>query len=151
SAWEKSSFRSFSRSGIHCLFASSFQLHNPDVAIEDGVAVILQMQGALAAGEFEVVMNLHAVVKDGDASRLFFALGIGRGALEFHVICLPGQRRITHVHARRLTAIKTSALVAPSFQPKAVEDLDFMFAMEVDTAVATPLAACRRLKGRAKF
>src|SRR6185437_2557654 len=68
-------------------FFALFLLDEPDIAVDDRIAVILQADRAgrafLAAaagrllGQFQIVVNLHAVVLQGDASvDGLFAVGV---------------------------------------------------------------------------
>src|SRR5207253_11757 len=73
------------------------ELHDPDVAVKNWVAVVLQMQRPLAAGKGKAVMDLDAVVVDVDLGHLLLGRGINRVALELNVKGLPGQGRIAQV------------------------------------------------------
>src|SRR5688572_5432745 len=76
------------------------QLDESDIAIEDRVAVVLQVQRPLARGILEVIVDLDAVVQDRHARALLLRFRIDRLAAELDIVGLPGERRIAHIHAR---------------------------------------------------
>src|ERR1043166_3571715 len=86
--------------------------HDPNVAIEHGIAVALQLNAAAtrafgfsAAGrsfQLLMIMDDDAVVLNcGHGVFGLLAVGARMGGLEINVIGLPGQRRKTHIHLRR--------------------------------------------------
>lgn len=88
-----------------------------------------------------IQVNGHAVVQDRDpclgglSSRV-----IPAGRREPNVIRLPRQRWKTHVDVRALLAIESAALVLDPLQSERIEDLNFVSALDVDSAVAATLA-----------
>jgi hypothetical protein len=97
-------------------------------------------------------MHEHAVVRHRDGrSALLLAIGIDLAGAIFDVVGLPDERRKTHIHVGGPRSVNAAAFVVLAFEPKAIEDLDFIAALQIDAAVAAPLATGRRLKWRAEF
>src|SRR5690606_4420610 len=70
-----------------------------------------------------------------------FPLVVVAGSLELDVVGLPHQRREAGVHGRLGDLIDAAALVVFPFQAERVEHLHFIAALDIDAAVAAPLAA----------
>jgi hypothetical protein len=115
----------------------SFQLNDPDVAIEDWVAMVLQMQMALAAGQCEIVMDLDPVVKDIHLGRWFLGVGIDRITFELNVIGLPSERGVAHVDEQVFVPVKAAAFVVETHEAEAVEHLNFVLAVQINAAIAS--------------
>ena len=125
---------------------------DPDVAVADGVAVVLEVDGAGgvgffdgggggAVGEFDVVLDDGAVVGDGEAGvGGFVAGGVVLGGGEVDVVGLPGEGREAEVLAGGGDFVEAAAFVVFAVEAEAVEHLDFVAALEVDAAVAAGLA-----------
>src|SRR5438309_946158 len=88
--------------------SSLLRLHDPDVAVIDRVAVILELDRAggvfflLAAGgraaQLQVVVDGDAVVDDvGNGVGGLATVLIEASRLELDIVRLPGERRIAHV------------------------------------------------------
>src|SRR5438105_11466162 len=125
---------------------------NPDVAIADRIAVVLQNQRALwrdalevcragrVAGHRNVVLNEHAIVQDDKGTGNCLSI---RGDFRWmvdDVVSLPFPRLARCVDERRVVLIKGAGLtVEVSLVFKRIEHLDFVAALQINTAVATLL------------
>src|SRR5262249_49270792 len=120
---------------------------HPDVAVDDCVAVVLQVDPhrlRALLGNRIVLVNLDTVVPDGGAQ---ITLVIG---LDLDVVGLPDQRRKAHVDLRLAVAVKRAALVVLALQAETVEHLNLL-AEKIDAAVAASLATLLRLIRRAEL
>lgn len=136
---------------------------DPDVAVADGVAVVLEVNGAGgvgfligggggAAGEFDVVLDDSAVVSDGESSvGGLLAGGVVLGGGEVDIVGLPSEGREAEVLAGGGDFVETAAFVVFTVEAKAVEHLDFVAALQVDAAVAPSLVAGVWHVGEAEF
>ena len=76
----------------------------------------LHQPGACLGRDLPVAMDRHPVVQHRDAGiGDLVALAVESRSSEPDVIGLPGKRRQTHVHIRRLLAVKRPALVEQPF------------------------------------
>src|SRR5262249_30248284 len=129
---------------------------DPDVAVPDRVAVVLEDDGtglteigvrpAFDSGgtlDLDVVLDQDAVLEDGDArlprSR---ARGVEAGGAEDDVERLPLEGRLAGVHQRRRLAIDGAAVALAGELPAVgVEHLDLVARLEADAAVPFSLPA----------
>ena len=99
---------------------------NPEVAVGDGVAVVLECDGAgvgafFLAGsgfvlQFNVALYGNAVQQDGEASvGGFFSGGVEAGGGEVDVVGLPGKGWEAHIQFRRTGAIEAATFVESTF------------------------------------
>lgn len=137
--------------------------HDPDVAEAHRVSVVLEVDrsgfGTFAEGSggggvigFDVFVDEDPVVPDGEArvGRLFAVCSkLRRG--EVDVVGLPGKRGETHVHSGFSHGVDAAAFVVETGETEGVEDLDFITALSVESAVAALLATGFRSERRAKF
>lgn len=136
---------------------------DPDVAVADGVAVVLEVDGAGgvgffdgggggAVGEFDVVLDEDAIVADGEAGGGgFLAVGVVFRGGEIDIVGLPGERWEAEVLAGGGDFVEAAAFVVFAVEAEAVEHLDFVAALEVDAAVAAGLATGVGHEGEAEF
>jgi hypothetical protein len=115
---------------------------DPDVAIANGIAVILQLQwgfvwtgnvgGDIADGgasvDFGVVLDEHAVVEDGYAGGFEdFAGRVDVGSVENDVVGLPLPRWARSIHERWILAVDGGSLtVGVGFVFVGIEHLNFV-------------------------
>lgn len=142
------------------------QFPNPDVPEQDGVAVILQLQGALvgvgdvvgdgvgpapagAAGQFVVVMNEHAVMKDGEGGAFNDLIPFEDGPMEDNIVGLPFSGFARGIDQGFLAPIERARLaVGIGGVFIGVQDLNFILPHEEHAAVAPSLSlAFRRFGG----
>ena len=132
------------------------ELAEPDVAVADGVVVVLERDRPAAAlvlvGEplepggrperLLVVLHEDAVVEQGDPRRLEeLARGVEPGAAEGDVVGLPLAGRPRGVEQGRVLAVDRPRLaVGVGVGPVGVEHLDLELAHQEDAAVAAVLA-----------
>ena len=143
---------------------------DPDVAEAHGVAVVLHLQEAFvvvlgvfanrvragparAAGKLDVVLDLDAVVDDGESGASGdFAFFVKEWAVEGDVVGLPLTRFATGIHERLGTTVESAALaVGIGDVFIAIEHLDFVLSHQKDPAVATALARALDLGGSGEF
>ena len=151
-------------------------LNDPDIAIADGIAVALQNNrtsgdffaasaSARSFRKLNIVMNLDAVVNDGNSSVLDFLFSVESWRCKVNVVALPCEGRKTHIGVGKFEKVETAAplfwiglgFFFPSLdieiQPEAIENLSFVSIERVDAAVAPILAAGCGLgfEGKSKF
>ncbi len=97
------------------------------------------------AGKFYVIMHQDAVVQDRHARVGDELVSLVLRRSVFDVIGLPGKRRQSHVHVRRLHRVQPAAFVVFPLQAERVEHLTFIASPHVNPAIAAPLAAIFRL------
>src|SRR6267143_743416 len=125
----------------------------PDVAIADGIAVVLQNQRAFwrdalevcragrVAGHRNVVLNQHAIVQDRERAWNRFSIRTRFRRMENDVVGLPFPRLARCVDERRVVFVEGAGLtVEVSLVFKRIEHLDFVAALQINTAVATLLS-----------
>src|SRR5579883_92054 len=140
----------------------SLHRHNPDVAIHNRVAVVLELEGAgrggffLTAGAFlrelNVVVNLHAVVIDRRAAVLrLLAIRAELGGRELDVVGLPHHWREAHIHERFVLRVDPTALVVFTLQAEAIENLTFVAVLNVHAAISALLTGAVGHPRQAEF
>src|SRR5687768_1414781 len=127
---------------------------DPDVAVNDRIAVILQLDrarfGAFRApgrsrgfADLDTLVNEDAVVLDGERCVPRFLSGVVvLCGLEIDVVSLPGERRKTHVHPWPGDRINAAALVVFSGEPERIEHLYLEPVLKINATVSAGLAAC---------
>src|SRR5438067_13668945 len=114
------------------------------IATEAGRRVVL--------GDLDVVVDLDAIVINGNPTglHLFAVLALRRGELD--VIRLPDRRRLAGVDLRFRDAVDTAAITLTRLgNAIAVQHLHFVAPLQVDAAVAATLAGLLRLVRNAKL
>ena len=135
-----------------------FKIPYPDIAEADGISVILQKEcesigmfsigksfvifGVCGAGELDMIVDDNSVVENRQKGRLFkLSIGIESGTGEDDIVCLPqawgpagiDQRWMLPVDGRGHSVGVSGVMVA-------IENLNFIQAHQIDTAVAPSLA-----------
>src|SRR5258708_424885 len=96
-------------------------------------------------------MNLHAVVLDRDGPVLYlFSAGEFRRRV-VDGVSLPGEWREAHVHVGGLDAVNAAAFVVLALEPKRIEHLHFITALQIATAVAASLSTGLGHEGEQKL
>ena len=91
-------------------------------------------------GDRDVLVDLDAVLPDADARRLDLPAALELGGVEVDVVGLPDGGGLAGVDAWGGHLVDSPAVVVPALEAVAVEDLDLVAALEIDAAVAAPLA-----------
>ena len=143
-----------------------FLREHPDVAEEDGVAVILEEDGTgfrfegtteRSGGgevfvEFLVLVNDDAVELDGHGGPGgALAVGIEFGIREINVVGLPREGREAHVDGRRGDGVDAAGFIHEAIEAEGIENLGFPSAAKIDPAVSATLPAGVRLVGGEEF
>ena len=125
---------------------------DPNVAIADGVAVVLQVNrsgvraflvggGGRDTGEFDLFVHHHAIQLDGDPGvGQLFAGVIVTGGGEVGVVGLPHERGQAHVQVGLADGVQSAALVVFPLEAKRVEHLGLVPTLVVQATVAPALA-----------
>src|SRR5581483_4181388 len=134
-----------------------------DVAVLHGIAVVLEHDGAgragvaahagrgVVLGDLHLIVDLDAVVVDGDDARLFLLAAFAHGSLEFDVVALPDRGGLAGIDERGGHAVDAAAIVVLALETVAVEDLHLVAALDVDAAVTAALPARLGHVGDAKL
>ncbi len=137
---------------------------DPDVAVADGVAVVLEDEGCFFGDPVEfgggggfsfdggMVVDEDAVMEDCEGAGGRLAIGVGFGGVEDDIVGLPLAGFEAGVYERGFIAVEGAGLtIVVGGILVGVEDLDFVSALEVDSAVATSLAFAFDLFGGGPF
>ena len=148
---------------VACINKST--IHHPNVAVADGIAVVLEVDGAGAFFAFEsaekrggrmgyvqVLVDHHAVVADGHAGVFdLLAVFVEARCSEDDVVGLPLERRGAHVDPGSGDAVDSPTLVRAALEAVTVEDLDLVASLEIDAAVSAALSPGLGLEGGAEL
>ena len=162
SSW--SSRERFNGNGIsaRCCF---LELPNPDVAVANWIAVVLENQRAFGckAGEFggggrlalhrNMVLNQDSVMENREGSwEDGFSVGRLLGCVKDDVVGLPFTRLARGVHQGGCVVVEGTRLaVEVGLVVVGVENLDFVAALEVNSTVAPALAVAFDFSGSGPF
>lgn len=127
-----------------------FNRFNPNIAILDEIAMILEEEGASfsfnhgdAAGgglDFFIVDGFDAIVDDSDSGFFGHFIVLDFGGAEGDVIGLPLKRGFAGVDGRGDLLVDRAAIVVLEFQAVGVEDLQLVDALHVNAAIAASLS-----------
>ena len=136
----------------------SIERLDPDIAILDRVAVVLEQERPVLAfrdvdsarrgRDLGVVDGLDPVVDHGHSCFLDDLALLDHGLVKRDVVGLPLERWLAGVDRRYDLLVDRAAVVVVQFQPVGVEDLELVDARQIDAAVAAALPALWACRAR---
>ena len=156
----------FAESAPHAAATRQSQFPDPDFAVADGVVVVLQHQGLFEMGlvfvdsrmggvalYLHVVLHQHAIVQDRDRGGfLDIAFGIEPGSMIDDVVGLPLAGFASGIYEGGVFLVNRAGLaVVIGFVVVGIEHLEFVTALQKDTAVPSALALAFDLARRGPF